>query len=151
MILYALVALSIGIEGGYNTPAVGFNDIEKGAGFSLVTARNMGFIDMALSLRAAFYNGDNPSYTMNTFGIRLGLYKKNWPVTPVLAAGSDYVIRDLSQANENGFAGAYSIGVRVNFNVERLHVYPMVSYEGLTDFEKNAGFVGLRLGILYEI
>jgi hypothetical protein len=151
MILYVLVALSIGIEGGYDNPAVGFNNIDKGAGFALVAAHNIGFADMTLSLRTVFYTGDNPVYSMNTVGIRMGMYKKNWPVSPVLAAGSDYVIRDLDEANENGFAGAYSIGVLLNFKVEKLHVYPMVSYDGLTDLQEHAGFIGLRLGILYEI
>ena len=151
MILYMLRALSIGIEGGYDFPAVGFRDINTGAAFSLTAGREAGIVDATASLQASFYTGDNPGYSVSTFGFRLGFYKKNWPLSPFVSIGSDYVIRNLDGASENGFAAAYATGIMFNFTVERLHIYPKISYEGLTDMAEHAGFVSLRLGILYEI
>jgi hypothetical protein len=151
MILYVLFALSIGIEGGYDLPAVGFKEINTGAVFALTAGRNAGIADVTFSLQASFYSGDNPGYSMSTLGFRLGLYKKNWPLSPILSLGSDYVFRSLDEASENGFAAAYTVGLLFNFRVERLHVYPRISYEGLTDMKEHAGFISLRLGISYEL
>ncbi|UCG29305.1 MAG: hypothetical protein JSV53_07205 [candidate division WOR-3 bacterium] len=151
MILYFLLAFSLGIEGGYDIPAVGFNDINTGTSFSLTASRHVKFVDMALALQASFYIGDNPGYSMNAVGFRVDFYKKNWPVSPVLAVGGDYVIRNLYEASENGFAATYAIGFMLNFSVERLHFYPKISYEGFTDLKEHAGFIGLRIGIQYEI
>ncbi len=146
-----LLALSIGIEGGYDLPAIGFKDINTGAVFSLAAGRKVGIADAVFSLQVSFYSGDNPAYSMSTMGFRLGFYKKNWPLSPFISIGSDYVIRNLDEGSENGFAAAYATGLLFNFKVERLHVYPKISYEGLTDMKEHAGFISLRLGILYEI
>jgi hypothetical protein len=146
-----LFALSIGLEGGYDFPAVGFKDINTGAVFALTAGQKVKFIDAALSLQTSFYSGDNEGYSMSTLGFRLAFYKKNWPLSPVLSIGSDYVIRNLDEASENGFAAAYATGFLFNFRFEKLHIYPKISYEGLTDMKVHAGFISLRLGILYEI
>jgi hypothetical protein len=130
-----LLALSIGIEGGYDLPAVGFKDINTGSVFALTAGRKVGIVDAVLSLQASFYSGDNPGYSMS----------------PVFSIGSDYVIRNLDEASENGFASAYAIGLLFNFRVERLHIYPKITYEGLTDMKEHAAFISLRLGISYEI
>lgn len=151
MILYILFALSIGIEGGYDLPAVGFRDINTGAVFSLAAGKKLAIVDAAFSLQTCFYSGDSPGYSMSTLGFRFGFYKKNWPLSPVFSIGSDYVIRNLDEANENGFAAAYAVGMLFNFRVEKLHLYPKISYEGLTDMETHAGFISLRLGVMYEI
>ena len=151
MLLYMLIAFSIGIEGSYNIPAVGFKNIHSGAGFSVFADRNTGIVDLTFSLQAAFYAGDNPSYSMNTTGFRLGFYKKNWPISPVFAIGGDYISRGLSQTSETGFAAAYMIGVLINLKFDRLHIYPKFHYDGLTDMSVHAGFIGLKLGIGYEI
>ena len=146
-----LFALSIGIEGGYDLPAVGFRDINTGTVFSLTAGREVGIADAMFSLQASFYTGDNPGYSMSTLGFRLGFYKKNWPLSPFASIGSDYVIRNLDEASENGLAVAYATGILFNFRFERLHIYPKISYEGLTDMQEHAGFISLRLGVTYEI
>lgn len=151
MILYILFTLSIGIEGGYDLPAVGFKDINTGVVFSLAAGKRLGIVDAAFSLQTCFYSGDSPGYSMSTLGFRLGFYKKNWPLSPVFSIGSDYVIRNLDEASENGFAAAYAAGLLFNFRVDKLHIYPKISYEGLTDMEEHAGFISLRLGVMYEI
>lgn len=151
MFVYMLVAISIGIEGGYNIPAVGFQNIHTGTTVSLFADRNMGIADLTLSVQTSFLTGDNPSYTLNATGLRLGMYKGNWPISPVLAVGGDYINRGLNQSSETGFAAAYTIGALVNFKINRLRIYPKVYYDGLTDFKKHAGFLGLRMGIAYEI
>jgi hypothetical protein len=151
MFLYMLVALSIGIEGGYNIPAVGFENINAGTVFSIFADRNVGFIDLKLSAQTAFYTGDNPSYSFTTTGLRLAVYKKNWPVSPIMAVGGDYVGRSLNQSNETGFGAAYTLGFLLNFKVNQLHIYPEFYYDGLTDGKKHGGFIGMRIGIAYEI
>lgn len=151
MLLYTLISLSIGIEGGYDFPAVGFESVHSGAVFAVFADRTAGIVDLTFSLQAAFYTGDNPGYSMNTVGLRIGLYKKNWSVSPVVAVGGDYLSRSLNQADETGFTAAYMVGVQVNFNHEKIHIYPRFYYEGLTDLKAHDGFIGLKLGVGYEI
>jgi len=146
-----LFAISIGIEGGYNIPAVGFQNIHTGTTVSLCADRNMGIVDLTLSVQTSFLTGDNPSYTLNATGLRLGMYKGNWLISPVLAVGGDYINRGLNQSSETGFAAAYTIGALINFKINRLRIYPKVYYDGLTDFKEHAGFLGLRMGIAYGI
>ncbi len=151
MFLYILFALSVGVEGGYNIPAVEFENINAGTVFSVFADRKMGFVNLKLSVQTAFYTGDNPSYSFNTTGLRLAVYKKNWPASPILAIGGDYVSRSLEQNKETGFGAAYTMGFLFNFRVNRLHIYPEFYYDGLTDQKKHGGFIGMRIGIGYEI
>jgi hypothetical protein len=151
MLLQMLLAFSLGIEGGYHIPAVGFQDLNAGTGFSVYTVRNMGFVDLTLTLQTMFYTGENNAYHFSTTGLRLGMRKSTWPISPVLSAGADYVSRALGQSNESGFGLAYSIGMLVNFRRERLSIHPGIYYDGLTDMKTHAGFIGLKLGIGYEI
>lgn len=151
MILCLLLGLCIGIEGGYMFPANGFQDIKSGAGFSLCAGRKAGFADVAFSVRAAYYTGDNPGYAMSTIGCALDGYKRSWPVTPVLTVGADYIRRALDQTGESGIAATYGFGVRFNFKADPLYIYPEVRYAGSTDLEVHAGFIELKLGIGYEI
>ncbi|KPL14969.1 hypothetical protein AMJ74_02430 [candidate division WOR_3 bacterium SM1_77] len=151
MLLHMLLAFSLGIEGGYHIPAVGFQNINTGNSFSVYTVRNVGFVDLTLALKTAFYTGDNASYNLNATGLRLGVQKSNWPISPVLAIGGDYVSRALGQNSESGFALAYSMGMLLNFRIDRLSIHPKFYYDGLTDMKTHAGFIGLKLGIGYEI
>jgi len=151
MLLNLLLAISIGVEGGYHIPAVGFRNINTGTSFTLSVARRVSFVDLTVATQTAFYTGDNPSYQLNTIGLRVGIHKGNWPISPVLAIGADYVSRDLKQYGESGFAVAYSIGVLMNFRVNQVYIYPKIYYDGLTDMKVHAGFIGLKLGIGYEI
>lgn len=151
MFVFMLVSLSIGIEGGYSIPAVGFENISTGTSISLCTDRNMGIVDLTLSVQTSFFTGDNPSYTLNTTGLRIGVYKNNWPISPVLAVGGDHISRGLKQSNETGFAAAYTIGALINFKINQLRIYPKMYYDGVTDFKEHAGFLGLKIGIAYEI
>ncbi len=151
MLTYILIALSIGIDVGYNTPAAGFADLQSGPVFSIYACRATGVADVTLALQTAFYTGDNPAYSMSTTGFRIGACKRNWLVSPTIAVGSDYVSRALNGAGESGFALAYVVGVMLNFRLDRIHVHPAFVYDGLTDLNVHAGFIGFRLGIGYEI
>jgi len=151
MLLNLLLAIAIGVEGGYHIPAVGFNNINTGTCFSLSVARKVSFVDLTVAAQTAFYTGDNQSYHLNTVGLRVGIHKGNWPISPALAIGGDYVNRDLREYGESGFAVAYSIGVLMNFRFNQVFIYPKIYYDGLTDMKINAGFIGLKLGIGYEI
>ena len=151
MLTCLLIALSVGIDVGYNTPAAGFTDLQNGPVLSIYACRPTSVADVTLSLQTAFYNGDNPAYSMSTTGFRIGVCKRNWFISPTIAAGGDYVSRALNGAGESGFALAYVVGVMLNFTLERIHVHPEFVYDGLTDLNVHAGFIGFRLGIGYEI
>ena len=111
----------------------------------------MGFVNLKLAVQNTFCTGNNSSYHFNTVGLRLGVQKGNWPISPVFAVGGDYVSRTLNQNSESGFALAYSMGVQLNFRIDRLSIHPIIYYDGLTDMKTHAGFVGLKLGFGYEI
>jgi hypothetical protein len=151
MLLQVLLAFSLGIEGGYHIPAVGFQNLNAGTGFAIYTIRNVGFVDLRLTLQTTFYTGENTAYNLSTTGMSFGVHKSNWPISPFLAIGADYVSRSLGQSDESGFALAYSIGMCTNFRKERLSIHPGIYYDGLTDMKTHAGFIGLKLGIGYEI
>ena len=146
-----LLAFSLGIEGGYHIPATGFQNLNTGTRFCIYTVRDVGFVDLTLGLNAAYYTGDNPGYRLSTTGLRLGVQKDNWVISPVLTIGADYISRALGQNSESGFGLAYSIGTALNFHRERLSIHPGIYYDGLTDMKTHAGFIGLKLGIGYEI
>ena len=151
MLLHMLLAFALGIEVGYQIPAVGFRDINTGTGFSIYCLRKVGFVDITAAAQTAFYSGDNSSYHSSASGFRFGLQKGNWPISPVIAIGADYISRDLHQYSESGFALAYSLGVVLNFRIDRLSIHPKICYDGLTDMEAHAGFIGIKMGIGYEI
>ena len=151
MLLQLLLAFSIGIEGGSHIPATGFQNLNSGTRFSIYALREVGFVDLTLGLNTAFYTGDNPSYHLTTTGLRLGVQKSNWAISPVLAIGADHISRALGQSSESGFGLAYSLGTVMNFRKERLSIHPGIYYDGLTDMKTHAGFIGLKLGICYEI
>lgn len=151
MFLYVLISLTVGIEGGYNEPALGFKNINSGTTFTLFMNRHWRIADVTLSIGTGFHIGDNPSYSMDSYGLRLGLSKDNWLFSPVLACGADYLRRTISDAKEVGYAFIYTIGLSINFRYERVRLYPQFYYEGLTDFKEHGGFIGTRLGIGYEI
>jgi hypothetical protein len=151
MLFQLLLAFAIGIEGGYHIPATGFQNLNSGTRFSIYTVREVGFVDLTLGLNTAFYTGENPSYHLTTTGFRFGVQKSNWIISPVLAVGADHISRALGQNSESGFGLAYSIGTVMNFRKERLSIHPGIYYDGLTDMKTHAGFIGLKLGIGYEI
>jgi hypothetical protein len=151
MLVCMLFTFSIGIEGGYSIPAVGFKNISAGTSFSIVAVRSMSIIDVTLAGQTSFYTGNNSAYHMNATGVRLGMQKSNWPISPVLAIGVDHISRDLNQNREAGFVAAYSLGFIINLHIDQLHIYPKFYYDGLTDMKVHAGFIGLKLGVGYEI
>lgn len=151
MLLYVLLSFTIGLEGGYSFPAAGFKDINTGMNFSIFALREVGFVDLTLGIQAAYYTGDNTSYHFSTTGIRFGVQKSNWKISPVLTISAHYASRSLNASKESGFTAAYSIGAVLNFRIERLAIYPKISYDGLTDMKTHAGFIGLNLGVAYEI
>lgn len=150
MILYFLVALSLGVEGGYNLP-VGFDNLESGPGFAVFVSRDFGITNIALSLETNFYRGKNSAYSLNSYGFRLGFNKSNWLFSPAIDLGADYINRKINAAKETGYAVMYGLGFLINFHVEQLRISPKFYYSGLTDFKSHAGFIGLRIGISYEI
>ncbi len=151
MLIYFLISLSVGIEGGYNSPAVGFNDIHSGVALTVFVSHHGGVADVTFSLGTTFHSGDNTSYSLTSYGLRCGFSKNNWLFSPIIEFGGDYANRKIHDAHESGYAFNYALGLLVNFHKEKMRIYPKVYYEGITDFKEHGGFIGAKLGIAYEI
>ncbi len=145
-----LISLTLGFEGGYATPAIGFENISSGIVFSLYSLHRTGFADMQLGLHIASHHGEHDGYTLNTYGVRSWFVKQSWRFSPEVSIGVDYVHRTLAQATETGYAFTYSIGMLLNFRYNVMRLYPKVFYEGVTDFRDSGGFIGIALGVGYE-
>lgn len=151
MILYYLTALSLGIEGGYSQPALRFNNLDPGNALTIFVSRDFGITNISFSLETAFYHGKNPGYSFNTAGIRFGFYRNDWRFSPAVGFGTDYVSRAMNKNSETGLAFNYTLGLLINFHINRLRIYPKFYYESITDFTKQAGFIGIKLGLDYEM
>lgn len=151
MLIYIIISISFGIEGGYNIPAVNFNDLKSGAALTIFVNRHYRIADVTFSIGTVFYSGDNTGYSLNSYGLRCGFSKNNWKFSPVIEFGADYVNRKINSAKESGYAFNYIIGLMINFHSNKLRIYPKFYYEGITDFKIQAGFIGAKLGIGYEI
>ena len=145
-----LVSLTLGFEGGYVTPATGFESISSGMVISLYSLHRAGFVDMQLGLHVASNGGEHTGYTLNTYGVRTWFVKQSWRFSPEISFGVDYVHRTLAQAGETGYAFTYGLGMLINFRYNVLRLYPKIFYEGMTDFRDSGGFVGIGLGVAYE-
>jgi hypothetical protein len=88
---------------------------------------------------------------MNSYGLRLGVSKNAWFISPVVELGVDYLTRSLGGGSESGFAFDYMIGALWNMRKEKLRFYPKVYYEGMTDLKEHGGFIGFKMGFAYEI
>ena len=150
MVLYFLIAISLGIEGGYNFPATGFDNLNSGAVLNIFINRNFGFADIAVSLETDFYRGKNSSYALNRYGIEFQFSKNNWRFSPIFEIGSNYIYRKLNKTKETGYALSYGLGILLNFHIDRLRLYPKFYYDGTTDLKSHAGFIGVKMGINYE-
>jgi hypothetical protein len=151
MLIYFLILVSVGIEGGYNTPAFGFNNIHSGTAFAIFCNRHYKLTDITYALGTTFYAGDNPAYSLNAYGLRCCFSKNNWRFSPFLTCGVNYMNRKLHNAKEVGYGFNYGVGVLINFRSNNLRIYPGFYYEGITDFDTHGGFIGVQLGIGYEI
>lgn len=143
--------MSIGIEGGYSLPAVGFSHLKSGTALTLFVTRHFHIADLTLSAETSFFSGENPSNSINFFGLRCGFQKNNWLISPVIEFGADYGKHEIKDAKESGYALDYNFGLLVNFQINRMRIYPKLYYQGLTDLKVHAGFIGIKLGIGYEI
>jgi hypothetical protein len=151
MLLYILIALSVGIEAGYNFPSVGFDNLNAGPVLNIFVSRDFGIADLALSLETDFYHGKNNAYSVNLYGVRVHTFKSTWRFSPTIEFGAEYITRNLNAAMESGYVCTYGVGILINFTVDRLRIYPKLCYDGVTDFKKHAGFLGAKIGIAYDI
>lgn len=151
MLLYIIISMSFGIEGGYNIPAVGFNNLKSGTALTMFVNRNFKVTDITFSIGTTYYSGNNAGYSFNSYGLRCGFNKNNWRFSPVVEFGTDYVSRKINNVKETGYTFNYTIGLLINFHSENLRIYPKFYYEGITDFKTQAGFIGVKLGLGYEI
>jgi len=144
------VSLTLGFEGGYATPATGFEDISSGITFSLYSLHRTGFVDIQMGMHITSCRGEHAGYSLNTYGVRTWFVKQAWRFTPEITIGVDYVDRTLAQASETGYAFTYGLGMLVNFRYSAVRLYPKIFYEGMTDFRDSGGFIGIALGVGYE-
>ena len=151
MLLYYIFTLMIGVEGGYGMPAVGFTDTHAGPGIVVLASHDLRLIDVGLSLQVGYYQGKHEAYALSTYGARVQFSKHAWRVAPIVEIGADYMGRMIKNSSEYGSAFTYSLGIAFNIPADRLRVYPKFYYEGITDIETHAGFLGMRLGIAYEL
>jgi hypothetical protein len=151
MLSLFLLALSLGIEGGYTSPAVGFNNLHSGNALSLYALTHTPLVDVSLGLHASLCAGKNAGYSTNFYGVHGGILKARWLFSPVVECGINYATHTLGSARELGVVFNYTVGVALNFRTNRLRIYPLCYYEGYSDFQKHAGFVGIKLGIGYEL
>jgi hypothetical protein len=148
---YLIFALSIGIEAGAQAPILGFEDLATGSVFNAVVSGQTHDLALSMAVQASFIPGKNSGYSFTDYGARLGLYKDNWRISPVLDAGFDYCLRKIDQTAENGFTLGYGLGLMIRFHYESLKIYPKFSYEGISDLAAQGGFFTLKLRILYEL
>ncbi|MGB3339884.1 MAG: hypothetical protein WBB37_00170 [bacterium] len=148
--LYFLIALSLGFEGGYKMPAVGFNDLNSGITFSLYVNRHFQIADLSLGAGMSYYTVENSAYALYFYDLDIGFAKNNWLFSPVIEFGPEYTQRKHGDSNETGTAFYYSLGVLVNFYLEDLRFYPKFYYKGTTDGQTHAGFIGAKLGVGYD-
>jgi hypothetical protein len=151
MLLYYLFTLAVGIEGGYSIPSVGFTDTKSGAMCAILASHDLGILDTGLRCQVGYYQGDNEAYNLVTYGVRLYFAKHAWRVSPVFDIGIDYVDRSIGNAEEKGPAMTYGLGLAINIPSERMRVYPLFFYEGITDIKRHGGFLGLKLGVVYDL
>lgn len=151
MLCYALFCLSAGIEAGLHQPVIGFNDLRPGVALSIQAVTAIPRADLQAEFRAAFHEGLNRGYSVTLYGLRLGLTRNRWLVAPDVRFGFDYLKRELNPGHETGLAFGYTAGVRGAFRHGLLTIHPALLYEGLTDFKRHAGFIGLRLGVTHEL
>jgi len=148
--LYFLIALSLGFEGGYSMPAVGFNDLNSGITFSLYANRHFQVVDLSLGAGISYYTLENSAYALYFYDLDIGLTKNNWLFSPVVEFGPEYTQRKHDSSDESGIAFYYSFGILVNFYFEDLRFYPKFYYKGTTDGQTHAGFIGAKLGVGYD-
>jgi len=151
MWLFFLTSFSIGVEAGLNQPALGFEDLRVGNSACLLITKEYKFFDLSLGLENSFYRGENLGYSLNFFGPMVSLSKRGWRYSPVIEFGGKYIYRSYRSSREIGGSLNYALGFRINFKFEKLMLYPKFYYEGVTDFRKSGGFLGVKLGIGYEI
>jgi hypothetical protein len=148
--IFFLITLSVGFEGGYNMPAVGFKDLNSGAAFSLYVNRHFRFADLGIGVRTSYFSVENSAYSLYFYGLSIGLAKNSWLFSPVIEFGPEYARRKLGSSKESGFGFNYTLGFLINIYFDKLRFYPKFYYEGITDIETHAGFVGAKLGVGYE-
>lgn len=151
MLLFYIIAFSVGIEGGYSQPAVRFNNLDVGTALVIFVGRDFGIVYSTLALETVFYRGENAGYSFTTNGILFELSRRNGWFSPVIGFGADYVTRSLNRKSESGFAFNYRVGFLINFHMNRVRIYPKLYHEGITDFKEQAGFFGMKLGLDYEL
>ena len=148
--LYFLIALSVGFEGGYSMPAVGFNDLNSGIAFSLYVNRHFNLVDLSLGAGVSYYTVENSAYTLYFYDMDIGFTKNNWLFSPAIEFGPEYTQRKHDTGDESGSAFYYSLGILVNFHLDKMRFYPKFYYKGTTDGQAHAGFIGVKLGVGYD-
>jgi len=144
------MSLAVGIEGGVNQPFIGFDNLILGSIFDIYASHEAGLLNLTISLDAAYYQGKNPGYFVDSYGMRFGFNKKNWRFSPHIEFGLEYIKRRINNVVETGYALDYSLGILIHFHYEYLTIYPKFYYDGIGDFGRQAGFVGIKVGIEYE-
>ncbi|MGB9719962.1 MAG: hypothetical protein ACPL28_00575 [bacterium] len=148
MIILYLVGIYLGIEAGMNQPMIGLDyDLQSGVIFKAIAGKQ----NISIAFSGSYYHGKNLGYSFSNYGLSILIKKSNWRVSPFVESGLDYIARQLDSNKEWGIGFNYAIGFLIGFHYDNIEIYPSFYYDGLTDFKVNAGNLGIKLGIGYEL
>jgi len=150
MLFLFIFSIKAGVEFGFNQPVIGFDlNHQSGIVYKLFCGKEYNFLKIHLGIGGSYYQGKNTGYSFTTYGLKFDMVKAKWRYAPFFDTGLDYVVRELNKNKETGLAFVYGFGLLVNFNYEKLNLYPAFFYNGLTDFKKAGGNLGMKFGVVY--
>src|SRR4030042_972152 len=150
MITLICFCMAINIDGGYETPIVGFKDISHGVNVGIGLETKVAFFDMAPGLRMDYYPGDNTRYSIMNYELITAAYKASWVVSPYIGFGGSYLKRSLTDNAEIGYAFIYRGGGQLKISKSPVNIFLRLLYNGLTDFKSYGGFIGYQIGFSYN-
>jgi len=154
MIIAFLISIHFGVEGGVNKPVFGFDyTLNRGTIIkAYIGKQDLNHnVNLNFSLSGSYYQGKNTGYSFSKYGLGLMIQKIPWRIAPYGELGLDYISRELNKNKEWGIGFSYTFGFLLNFYYENLNIYPVLYYDGVTDFKDYAGSLGIKMGIRYEL
>ncbi len=150
MITLLCFCIAINIDGGYETPIVGFSNIRHGVHAGLGAEIDFGAVVVNPGLRMDYYPGDNNRYSIMSYELTAAMYKGGWVISPYVGLAGSYLKRSLAGNAEIGYAFIYRGGGQLKISMSPVNIYLRLLYNGLTDFDTHGGFLGYQFGFAYD-
>lgn len=151
MITLICFCMAVNLDGGYETPIVGFKTINYGVNVGIGLETSLAFFDIAPGVRMDYYPGDNDRYSIMNYEFQTAMYKSGWVVSPYIGIGGSYLRRSLADVSEIGYAFIYRAGGQLKISVSPVKIFLRLIYSGFTDFDTHAGFIGYQIGFSYDL